>query len=106
MDPFRRQSGPWTIAHEPVGHNAYDRVLGRLSAWALVISHESGWRIVEHEGEATAAIYSPGGLLVGAVVPEELAPDHRPSLTSGRSALVAWTHAHAAEFDETDILAD
>ena len=104
MDPFTRQSGPWTIAHRPDGHSAYDRVLGRLSAWSLEVTHEDGWRIVEHEGEQTASIFSPGGLPVAVISPDEYAPHQRPSLTTGRSgllivALVAWVHENASEFD-------
>ena len=107
MDPFTRQSGPWLISHRPYGHNAYDRVLGRMTAWALEVSHETGWRIVEHEGEPTVRIYSPDGLLVGIVDADHLTTDGVPSLT-GRSpllmrALTAWVHEHADEFGEPDI---
>lgn len=108
MDPFSRRSGAWTISHVPAGHSAYDRVLGRLSAWSLEARHDSGWIIVEHEGEYTADIYSPGGLLVAVITPEDQVPPRPPSLTTGRShllidALTAWTRAHADEFDEPDI---
>jgi hypothetical protein len=108
VDPFTRQWGPWTIVHSPDGHSAYDRVLGRISAWSLEVTHDSGWRIVEHEGESTANVITPGGLLVAVIEPDAHAPHHRPTLTSGRSgllieALVAWVHAHAEEFDEPDI---
>jgi hypothetical protein len=108
VDPFTRHVGPWTISHAPAGHNAYDRVLGRLSTWALEVTHATGWRIVEHEGASDAQIFSPGGLLVGVIDPDEYAPNHQPTLTSGRSALltealVAWAHAHAEEYGEPDI---
>lgn len=108
MDPFTRQVGPWTVAHVPAGHSAYDRVLGRLSAWSLEARHDSGWVIVEHEGEPTANVYSPTGLLLAVIVPEEWAPPRPPSLTAGRSpmlidALTAWVHANAAEYDEPGI---
>jgi len=107
VDPFTRQSGPWTITHRPYGHNAYDRVLGRMTAWAIDVAHETGWRIVEHEGEQTARIYSPDGLLVGVVDPDEDDAHRTPSL-AGRSpllvrALTDWVHEHADEFGEPDI---
>jgi hypothetical protein len=109
MNPFTRQTGPWTIVHSPDGHSAYDRVLGRISAWELVVTHETGWRIVEHEGELTAMVYTPNGLLVGVIEPAEWAPGQRPSLATGRSGLLAtaltnWAHQHAEEFDEPDII--
>jgi hypothetical protein len=108
VEPFTRQSGPWTIVHSPDGHSAYDRVLGRISAWSLDVTHETGWRIIEHEGESTASIFSPGGLLVAVIEPDMLVPHHQPTLASGRSgllidALVAWVHQNAEEFDEPDI---
>ncbi|MEI6360844.1 MAG: hypothetical protein WCP95_01815 [Actinomycetes bacterium] len=109
MKPFTRHAGPWTIVHSPAGHSAYDRVLGRISAWSLEVAHETGWRIVEHEGEHTATVYTPGGLLVGVIDPDVIAHDHRPTMTSGRSGLLAdaltrWVHDHADEFDESDIV--
>ena len=108
VDPFARQMGPWTIVHSPDGHSAYDRVLGRISAWSLEVTHDSGWRIVEHEGESTASIYSPSGLLLAVVDPADEAPDHQPTLASGRSgllidALTIWVHRNAENFDEPDI---
>jgi len=108
VDPFTRQSGPWTITHAPARHSTYDRVLGRLATWSLEIGHATGWHIVEHEGETTADIYTPSGLLVAVIRPEDFADPRPPSLTAGRSpvlidALTAWTHAHAEEFDEPDI---
>lgn len=108
MEPFTRQTGPWTIVHSPDGHSAYDRVLGRLSAWSLEVTHVSGWRIVEHEGETTASIYTPSGLLVAVIDPDAQVPHHQPTLSSGRSgllvdALTSWVHENAEEFGEPDI---
>jgi hypothetical protein len=108
VEPFTRQSGAWTISHLPAGHSAYDRVLGRLTSWSLEVAHETGWRMVEHEGDPEARVISPGGILVGVINPTDYAEPQPASLTAVRSqlliaALTAWVHEHAPDYDEPDI---
>jgi hypothetical protein len=108
VEPFTRRSGPWTVSHLPAGHSAYDRVLGRLTAWSLEVAHDSGWRIIAYEGSPEAQVISPGGLLVGVIDPTDYATPRTASLAGARSlllidALTAWVHEHADEYDEPDI---
>lgn len=108
MDPITSRKGPWTITHVPAGASAYDRVIGRITPWSMVVAHDSGWSIVEDEGAPTARIVTPAGLLVGVIRVAEYADVTRSPLTTARSdvlseALTAWTSRHAAEFDEPGI---
>lgn len=106
MDGLTRQLGAWEVSHVPGGHNAYDRVLGRMTPWALMVEHVTGWRIIQYERSAEAEIVTPGGVLVQVITVSAFALP--TAITSPRhevliEALRAWVNAHAEEYEEVAI---
>ena len=79
-----------------------------MTAWSLIVEHDTGWRIVEVEGDPEARVITPGGLLVAVLSPEAGPGDARGPLPPLRSdvlaaALTEWVHQHAEEYEEPDI---
>ncbi len=100
MDGLTRRQGPWTITHVPASHSAYDRVLGRMTAWALLVEHDMGWRIVQYEHETEAQIMTPGGYPVGVVDVPGAGPFGPPRHDLLIEALRDWVRQHAADYEE------
>lgn len=108
MEGLTRRQGPWLIQHVPGEKNAYDRVMGRMTPWSVLVEHEAtGWRIFQYERDPNAQIVAPSGILVQVIDVEEWAgPKASPTEPSGErliAALRIWVDMHADEYEEPRI---
>lgn len=105
MEGLTRRQGPWTIQHVPGDTSAYDRVIGRMTPWSVLVEHETtGWRIFQYERDPNAQIVAPSGILVEVVNVDAWAgPRSSPLASTGDRLIVAlraWVNLHAEEYDE------
>lgn len=105
MEGLTRRQGPWTIQHVPGEKNAYDRVIGRMTPWSVLVEHETtGWRIFQYERDPKAQIVAPSGILVDVVDVDEWAgPRPSPLTPTGDRLIVAlrtWVSMHAEQYEE------
>ena len=105
MEGLTRRQGSWTIQHVPGDKGAYDRVIGRMTPWSVLVEHEpTGWRIFQYERDPKAQIVAPSGILVEVVDVDEWAgPRPSPLTSTGDRLIVAlrsWVNLHAEAYEE------
>lgn len=108
MENLSRRDGSWTITHVPGEPKAYDLVLGRMTPWALLVEHDTGWRIIHFEKAPTAEIVTPGGFPVANIDVADWSSEASRMITVARhvamiEALQRWVDLHADEYDEPRI---
>lgn len=80
--------GPWTVRHEA----SRNVLLSGPTVWAMIVEHQSGWKVVHEEFATQAVIYAPDGEVVGAI-PERR---HNPSSHRLVAALTLWIEENGA----------
>lgn len=108
MQGLTRRQGPWTISHVPGSLSAYDRILGRMTPWALLVEHDNGWRVFSYERTQTVEIVTPGGIPVAVLelqdwCPADLLVNPVRKSEALTLTLTRWVNQHAAEYEEPTI---